>query len=133
LLRSKRASRGAKRCQWWCRSRAQKAGPRKFRTCRLGLKYRRRDVWVFEIPSKALRCSPSAVWLSPDIPEEVQMQLQVKRQRQADLARIDGPVVGRQSSVVSRTFVSFLLTTEDRRLITICCTTPQSTARSPAG
>jgi len=31
------------------------------------------------------------------------MQFQVKRQWQADLARIDGPIVGRQSSVVSRT------------------------------
>ncbi|MGH9544376.1 MAG: hypothetical protein ACRD23_04095, partial [Terriglobales bacterium] len=27
----------------------------------------------FEIPSKALRCSPSAVWLSPDIPEQVRV------------------------------------------------------------
>jgi hypothetical protein len=32
------------------------------------------------------------VWLSPDIPEEVQLQFQVKRQRQADLARMNGPV-----------------------------------------
>ena len=103
------------RCRWWCRSRVQRAGPRRCRTCRLGLRCRLRDVSVFEIPSKALRCSPSAVWLSPDIPEQVRVSFRSSvRDRLIWLELLDQSV-GRQSSVVSQ---GISLTTEDRRLTT---------------
>jgi hypothetical protein len=68
------------------------------------LKYRRRDVWVFEIPSKALRYSPSAVWLSSDIPEQVRVSFRSSVRDRLVWLELLGPVVGRQSSVVSKAF-----------------------------